>query len=60
MFLMIVTAVVAIAWALLPEVTAALEFCIALINLILAVHLLLCRLRRWLSRRRRVMHRDGS
>ena len=40
-------------WSRLPEITIGLEFCTALIGFVIAVPLMVRRIRRWLHRRGR-------
>ena len=47
-----IVAAVAIVWRWLPELTIVLKFCTALIGFVLAVPLLVRRIRRWRCRRR--------
>ena len=52
MWFTIITAGVAGVWHWLPQFTIVLKFCTALIGFVIAVPLLVRRVRRWLRRRR--------
>jgi membrane associated rhomboid family serine protease len=49
--LIVIAIAVNVLWVWLPEITIGLEFCTALIGFVVAVPLMLRRIRRWMRRR---------